>query len=677
MTFSLEEIQYPDDMRFSSVFDMIPLPDPVDYTDPLDTFDCSPKMAACYKKLWQSIGYQNSKQVLNKIAKVGHRGLASAVKKGMKRGNNDDALLAFLFSCHRTRQRLFCTFLENTFHAQFEQLIGEVPVVELRLLAPLFKEMDNSVVLLMEHSGCDRFTTLTRLFFDRRVDKLYPDHLAPTWLSLPAVHVLQSIRNVESEPEQRKLQLATWAWSIASLFDSPRLLSFYTSHWSSLPDYLYGKSVDAREAFNNLIADYPMEDLSFEAVLIDCQLSKIMDDLADGYTATELRPDLEKIHSLTGLLIEGLSTKRQKSIVESFTCIAKISDLLGTEQFIGFCAEYEIDSRPLTAIVEQWMEGFPAASLEDGEYLDIPDDDQDVVTKLVVTIPSLASEMLSLLDDIKDIEAGFEQAATAHRRSKLIEAIALLQEDIEAIQERIKDITERFRSLDKPDFSNWHKLSAMPMREEEGEGASEEESMRAEIAQLKEEYAELQETNEALYDKWKSSQWALSRASDDLSTSDDGAACVYGLPAVQYSGLTPAEIVVKLAMDLSGRVRFLPSVQDSLNTLSRSVPDVKLARCILALGVDGLDLVRGGHPMIKMNEVIPSPLKLNESLTVRRDESLLKHRTFNDDGTERVLLCHLNLSYRDRLYFDYIKDEDLMVIGYIGEHLPSAKSSTV
>lgn len=127
----------------------------------------------------------------------------------------------------------------------------------------------------------------------------------------------------------------------------------------------------------------------------------------------------------------------------------------------------------------------------------------------------------------------------------------------------------------------------------------------------------------------------------------------------------------------SDRVRFLPNVWDSLSQNAEALrTDVVLDK-LLSLINQGLDAFRDGTQHIKINDIIRGELKLNESESVRKNAKQRRMRQFNDGDSYWDMQKHVAIDYSNRLYFEYSVDEDRIVVGYIGKHLPGARHSTV
>jgi hypothetical protein len=77
-----------------------------------------------------------------------------------------------------------------------------------------------------------------------------------------------------------------------------------------------------------------------------------------------------------------------------------------------------------------------------------------------------------------------------------------------------------------------------------------------------------------------------------------------------------------------------------------------------------------------MKDVVPGNLSLQESETVRNSAKLRSLREFKDGDKTRVMFPHLSVDYRTRLHFEFCPEEDRIIIGYVGKHLPTAKHAT-
>ncbi|WP_019023010.1 hypothetical protein [Thioalkalivibrio sp. ALE23] len=126
------------------------------------------------------------------------------------------------------------------------------------------------------------------------------------------------------------------------------------------------------------------------------------------------------------------------------------------------------------------------------------------------------------------------------------------------------------------------------------------------------------------------------------------------------------------------RLRVLDGGLESARERAEGLEGRTLINKLHPLITRGLDLMR--TPGVRHHDVIqslPGDLAFNESETVRNHEKYRKHRRFSDGEQVREMFAHLSVDYSHRLYFEYDTDEDRILVGYVGTHLPGAKAPKV
>jgi hypothetical protein len=139
----------------------------------------------------------------------------------------------------------------------------------------------------------------------------------------------------------------------------------------------------------------------------------------------------------------------------------------------------------------------------------------------------------------------------------------------------------------------------------------------------------------------------------------------------------PAAVLTLLAEHLHDRLQVLPSALDSANTHHNMINTSEMARRIITLAMQGVDLMRSGARVYDLNNIVPGEVACQESDTVMNTAKLRKLRQFKaQDGTTIEMLTHIPIDGRTRMYFDFDTDNRLR-IGYIGKHLPNGSSPTI
>lgn len=147
--------------------------------------------------------------------------------------------------------------------------------------------------------------------------------------------------------------------------------------------------------------------------------------------------------------------------------------------------------------------------------------------------------------------------------------------------------------------------------------------------------------------------------------------------AFLYDSGSKVEQVMRFIETLhSDKIRFLPNAYKTAEKFSDSLPASALYQRLDALA-NGVKLMRNGGRLIDLRDVVPGNVSALESETVRLSESLRGQRTFADGAKKRIMYPHFSVDYAHRVYFDYDHEEERILVGYIGGHMPSAKHTTI
>ncbi len=137
---------------------------------------------------------------------------------------------------------------------------------------------------------------------------------------------------------------------------------------------------------------------------------------------------------------------------------------------------------------------------------------------------------------------------------------------------------------------------------------------------------------------------------------------------------TPDHALQLLAAMYPDRVRLLPSATGN-ETL-----DLQGATVMSKVG----SLIRDGYTPLReegfggqVREVVPGKISPRESDRVESSEKLRSHRRFKDGDQIREIFPHMTLSHTVRLYFEFDRTEDRIIVGYMGKHLPTGRHATV
>jgi hypothetical protein len=141
--------------------------------------------------------------------------------------------------------------------------------------------------------------------------------------------------------------------------------------------------------------------------------------------------------------------------------------------------------------------------------------------------------------------------------------------------------------------------------------------------------------------------------------------------------LTPEECLQGLIAMHPDRIKVLPSAWMS-SAESESFKDGReLWDLLLTLArsyYDDMNSSSGGDTVARNH--FGTSFAAQESEKVKSSKKLIKYRTFDDEGEDRVMLRHLKIGVKDavtetiRVHFDWDHQSKKIIIGHCGPHLP-------
>ncbi len=189
---------------------------------------------------------------------------------------------------------------------------------------------------------------------------------------------------------------------------------------------------------------------------------------------------------------------------------------------------------------------------------------------------------------------------------------------------------------------------------------------------------EIDELRDSLHkEQLKSS--TLSLAFEDTSAAKGGAllpADQDALRAVANTRPTPEQCLRALELLYHDHVRILPSAFKSSRTAANFRDGHELWRLLTLLVTEYRSKManeRGGDGIAK--DVFGKKFAAKESETTMQNERATNERTFVCDGVTYVMWRHLKMGKADttvdsiRVHFEWLGDQQLVVIGHCGEHL--------
>lgn len=481
----------------------------------------------------------------------------------------------------------------------------------------------------------------------------------------------------EVEDEQHRRLMAEAAFGIALMLDSPYLLWRFVRIQPGIAPFLCqgGKDVEYLvDELTRFAEDLPVYERVIEGFHAD--LSKAIEP--HGI-------DSEALKEITTSALERLDG------VEQEEARAMLSDALGhTDELLELINDERTQS--LLGTLEQPISFEPFR--RHAEKL------RGQISKLFPDVPWQRDAIIAHYEQAGDLAANvsgaifcLEVLCTAVEKADSPDKS--LTERLEALQS-IKDQIETFKESwgpilsappEMPDLPEAPKAEVESATAQADENADEKPEAPAAIAGLSEsdiyqlmseqdalktEIASLRSQNQAL-------QAALTPAGNGLGTESDKARAerLQAQFAEYAENPTPATALGLIETVHPDRVRILPSAYASIDEAdSGSINAQTLMYKLTALVTSGVDMLRSDRPYSELSHVVPAEIKLYESESVRNRDKYRRLREFRDGDKRRLMLLHMALDYRNRLYFEFDQDEDRLIIGYVGKHLPSAKHAT-
>lgn len=326
--------------------------------------------------------------------------------------------------------------------------------------------------------------------------------------------------------------------------------------------------------------------------------------------------------------------------------------------------------------------------LDDSRWLMLDSSESDLLDEMKVEFATIEKYVSNLTNSLEEHETVINEILSKDI-SALMKAknVADAQEEFKCIEVGCCDYDLEFESKKAPDFPAELERREPKAKTEEDLLTDELETKKSEITELQTQNSDLQSNQLCLQEQvatLRKENAELTVRSENLLQS---LSCSGKMDASVLSAelMTAVEAVIEnkdagsvlrfLEAAYPDRVRVLDSVYENLE--GSNIPVSSLYTRAKALVCQGVDVMRNSGRLIDIRDVVPGSLSAKESETVRSSPRFRAFRTFNDNGEQRVIYPHMAIDYSHRLYFDYLDTERRMVIGYVGRHLPSAKSTTI
>lgn len=138
-----------------------------------------------------------------------------------------------------------------------------------------------------------------------------------------------------------------------------------------------------------------------------------------------------------------------------------------------------------------------------------------------------------------------------------------------------------------------------------------------------------------------------------------------------------AEECLEIIDDLfSDRCEILPSARESAEKYSMFAHGRRLLALMIKLMTEYYECFREGGDNLAKNVFTRDEYSATESESVTKNKEMVSCRTFYHDGKPIVMFRHLKIGKADdrrylvRVYFEWNKERDKIIIGHCGEHLP-------
>lgn len=478
--------------------------------------------------------------------------------------------------------------------------------------------------------------------------------------------------------EERQSDLGGALYAIASLAETPGILVAFSMNF---PEVVSGMllSMDDESYLESVNHNMP------DDVLRRMRLNKLITRAFHPLMILKHRACLDELGTMRVLMndIETSILELGDHEVENFTELAatvkkKIIDLASDFTTVGA----KLNIIPLHERYKHWEELLEhkimeQASPERSRLVAALINEAEQVGKSVSEICTLFLDIAARRDEIfQDSSNWAEQSKLLMEASQELESakerFETLAEEVGAFEPfTLKLVTHELEVEVEQDITEIDKLERMLANAITAKTKMETQikDANSRITELRQENAEIKTQMDAL---------KLSLSDQPTVCTDTDAEVKALLEGLAVSKGNAHDVMNTLNALYPDRVLILDSAFKAAESQLSSISAGALMTRLKALITDGLDMIRESGQIISCKDLVPGEVAVQESETVRTRSKFTNMRTFPYNGSKHTFFPHLRVGHTHRVYFDYMPDDSQrIVIAYVGQHLPSDKSSTV
>lgn len=471
----------------------------------------------------------------------------------------------------------------------------------------------------------------------------------------------------ESMDWHERRRLARAVWSMASLLGPCAMVDQFVGLHPILFPFYVDPEPDLDSDLHQRIMEAPSEtgpELATERALC-------LADLAWFYPGVQLK-DVGTRFVESGRIFEDLDAEHAKYRVRLAAESSWHLESVFSQAAAGECWT-EFESIPWTKYAQTCSQRARQIEQLDVHHPDIQAWAHEVLTDPWVRVVGIESMIET---NAKQLRGVFDQA---ENQPTMRERAAALQDAVrqeEQIAESIRsDLDQELSRLIPPVLESADPVQdpePNPTEDEVCEGAVPATASHEEGLQHLE--AENDRLRQLLYSAQQENE-SLRRCVSETPKLPSGESASIRAAVERYlSTERPDDALSLLAAMYPDRVRLLP---EATGNETEGLSGEAVLNKVGPLIREGRDLLRDEGMGGRLREVVPAKVSPRESETVACKEKLRAHRRFKDGSHTREIFSHLSLSHSVRLYFEYDADENRIIIGYMGKHLPTGRHTTV
>lgn len=511
----------------------------------------------------------------------------------------------------------------------------------------------------------------------------------PKFLIPVAERLVLDFKSWDSEGDEVRAKLAGAAYAIASAFCSYRFLGLMVDTYPELSEYLEGvknvHGVEGADIDEDALFDFFFSDSEMFVVQELSELYKAVQDFAaSGFETSSVEPIQAAVDKLYGKS-EVMAGMMLSNTLEDFQGLSEeLSDL--KEQMSVSGRDFGVDKA--IAVSDKWLDALRHPSVQSNldiraEVLDQASAVFSVEARALIScgtefdaIQESKSAMLSkdlswedqfkAMEEVKaqldDFDVEFTKAVNEFVACELPD-IVLLEEKLKAS----KDEVEEEHSVEQDIEQYQAKAAELEVKVE---------TLEMDLTDRNEQIGELRKENGELKLRLQTMEQALNGSGALKSPVPARSEALVTAVEAMVEEMTPATVLRVLEDLFSDSIRVLDSAYKSASEHENLISVTSMFHKVRLLASEGMAVLRETGRLIDMKDVVPGNLSLQESETVRNSAKLRSLREFKDGDKTRVMFPHLSVDYRTRLHFEFCPEEDRIIIGYVGKHLPTAKHAT-